>query len=500
MTTRCSHKGTIVGTCLVLLAATPSSAHVNSPHIYLEDSAGPYAVIAIIHMPSAIPGEAELQLRLRARSPEDVVAVLVREVPPEGEAQAPDWVAATPSTADPEFYASPIPLMSVGLWRVQVRVSGSRGEGMLDIPVPARNVNPGKMNAALIATLAGLMLVLLVTAWQIVAGLRRDAARSETTRPTAADTRAARRFGSGAVIVVVAWLSAVGFTWYQFDARHRAALETRVTSTLGAVNASAVAGRRLPMRMVVRDRDGNRIQNVVPDHGKMMHLIAVDLPNASHFFHLHPEMNAPGVFTFEFTAPVSGTYRFFGDILRSTGEGETIVNQFDVRNNPQTDSMRFADADDSYSSHDPLSMGSPTERESDVGEGLVMRWVEPDPTSLETGRFIQLVFDLTTKQGQPVEGIEPYMGMAGHAFVLRSDGDVFSHLHPRGSVPGWMSSGSSPPTSDDPMGSAHSSALTGGSATVSFPFGFPEAGAYRIWVQMKRRGQIYTGAFDVLVR
>ena len=36
-------------------------------------------------------------------------------------------------------------------------------------------------------------------------------------------------------------------------------------------------------------------------------------------------------------------------------------------------------------------------------------------------------------------------------------------------------------------------------AEVSFPYGFPKAGDYRLFIQLKRGGQVRTGVFDVRV-
>jgi hypothetical protein len=34
---------------------------------------------------------------------------------------------------------------------------------------------------------------------------------------------------------------------------------------------------------------------------------------------------------------------------------------------------------------------------------------------------------------------------------------------------------------------------------VSFPYGFPKAGQYRLFVQVKRAGRVETGVFDVRI-
>ena len=48
-----------------------------------------------------------------------------------------------------------------------------------------------------------------------------------------------------------------------------------------------------------------------------------------------------------------------------------------------------------------------------------------------------------------------------------------------------------------PRGTFLSSGHHGGE--VNFPYAFPKAGNYRIWLQIKRNGKILTGVFDANV-
>jgi hypothetical protein len=95
--------------------------------------------------------------------------------------------------------------------------------------------------------------------------------------------------------------------------------------------------------------------------------------------------------------------------------------------------------------------------------------------------------------------------MAGHAEFVRSDMTVFAHVHPAGSVSmaalELAQQGIAEPS--DPMLEGAMAGMSMTSAPlppeVSFPYGFPKPGDYRIFVQIKRAGQVQTAAFDAHV-
>ena len=123
-----------------------------------------------------------------------------------------------------------------------------------------------------------------------------------------------------------------------------------------------------------------------------------------------------------------------------------------------------------------------------------------------------LRFTLLDPGGKAPADMANYMGMLGHAAIVKSDGSVFAHIHPDGSVsmPAYMMANAAvspqPAAADTSMpgmdmsGDARAPGTLPLSNTAAFPFGFPSSGRYRIIVQMKHGATVETGAVDLLVQ
>jgi len=188
----------------------------------------------------------------------------------------------------------------------------------------------------------------------------------------------------------------------------------------------------------------------------------------------------------------AGRYKLFGDLVHKNGLPETVVAEVEL---PEIAGKPLA-GDDAAGSGPAVTQADFTRTVSALPDGGRMVWVR-DAATLQTKRLSWFRFRVEDAKGNPAQDLELYMGMPGHAAFVRTDYAVFAHVHPSGSVPMAaleMTQGAQP-------GGIH--AMHGMNAglppEVAFPYGFPQPGAYRIFVQIKRAGRVETGIFDVKV-
>ena len=134
---------------------------------------------------------------------------------------------------------------------------------------------------------------------------------------------------------------------------------------------------------------------------------------------------------------------------------------------------------------------------------------ERDDAPLVAGRDAPLTFRVTAPGGAPA-ALEPYMGMAGHLMLSRDDGSVFVHVHPAGTISWAAQQTFLLRTRTDTAWGVVGRRITAGqgvmtphapiTAALAFPYAFPKAGHYRLWVQVKRNGRILTGVFATEVQ
>jgi hypothetical protein len=221
-----------------------------------------------------------------------------------------------------------------------------------------------------------------------------------------------------------------------------------------------------------------------------MHLYMVSTSAMDRVWHLHPELTQGSTFTQQLPDVPAGRYALYADVVHENGIGETATTTLDL---PEIHGQPLQ-GDDAGASVPTLSEGDYNRNVTMLSDGYQLVWLRPN-TPLRVRQPHEFRFQLLDPQGRPADQMDLYMGMLGHAAFVGTDGSVFAHVHPIGSVP-MPALGLAQPDNPHAM---HQMMPSGIPAEVSFPYGFPKPGSYRIFVQMKRAGRIETGAFSVHV-
>jgi hypothetical protein len=499
--------------CLCLLGLlTPAFAHVGSPDVFFDGSAGPYRLMVTIRPPAMIPGIAAIEIRAASPAIRAIRAVPLYIV---GEGSkyppAPDTLHAAKD--DPQFFTGGLWIMGSGSWQVRLEAEGAAGSGTLAVPVPAFATRTLPMQKSLGWFLFAVMLFLAAALIAILGAGRREGFLPPGAAPGPAQLRRAAASMAVAAVALAAILY-FGNIWWDTSANDRARNMLYRPPTL---SAALEPEGRLVLRMVESQWHKNRpatvMTQLIPDHGHLMHLFLVRTPAMDRFYHLHPEKQDGQTFSQQLPALPAGHYQIFADIVRASGFPDTMTAAIDLPEVPGKapagdDSEASAPALGAARPGDVASSAQPSDaasaRPSDaapLADGGRMVWERPT-APLRARQALWFRFRVEDQAGKPAGDLEPYMGMAGHAEFISFDRSVFAHVHPEGSVAmaALSLAGLGPSDMGDMAGMHHTNAVAlAVPPEISFPYGLPKAGDYRLFVQVKRAGRVQTGTFDMHV-
>jgi hypothetical protein len=454
---------------LLLAAASPLLSHVGSPDVFYEGNAGPYRLLVTIRPPQVVPGVAEIEIRCATPGAETIHIAPLRLNAARQFSPVPDIAKRSPG--DPQFFTGSLWLMATGSWKVMVQVDGTLGKGELAVPVPALSTRVMGMQATLALVLIPLGLVLVFGLASIVAASVREAQLEPGAMPPPQLIRRSRVL----MAVTLAGLAGIlyfGNSWWTAEAGDYSRIVYKPLTFEPSLDRGV-------LRLKFHDPGwlNRRVDDLLPDHGHLMHLYVVSLPRMNQAWHLHPARgDDPDTFLQALPPMAAGEYALYGDIVHASGLAETVTGRVALP----------AIAGQPLTGDDAASGPSPS------GYGLV--WERSEP-KIHARRPYEFRFRLVDAAGRDATGVELYMGMLGHAAFLKDDGTVFAHVHPSGSVPA-ATMGLAMPENPHAMHMTMAPSLP---AVVSFPYGLPKPGNYRIFVQMKRNGEIVTGMFNATV-
>jgi hypothetical protein len=470
----------------ILLLPLAGTAHVNSPDVYFDGYAGPYHLLVTIRPPAVVPGVAQVQIRTVSSDVSEIKILPLRMIGV-GAKMAPLPDPAKRSKDDPQLFTGSLWIMVRGSWKVQIEVTGQKGVAQLDVPLPAVSTSSQGMQTGLGILLAFLGLALAAGFIGIIFAAARDAALKGGETPAPAQARRGR-IGLAVATAIVLAAFILGNKWWGSEASANNRLNYHLPNMQPSLTGSLLRlhldnpNEAEPTRFRTEQPDRIRLDDLIQDHGHLMHLFIVRMPDMKTFWHLHPDQTQPGDFAVNLPIMPEGQYKFYADIVHHTGFPETQVATMHL---PAVTGEALTG--DNSGSPDL----SPADKVAQLSGGYRMVW-QRDDRAFKANQPYWFRFRVEDRDGKPASDLEPYMGMAAHAVFLSTDGNVFAHVHPAGSVSMAavnLAEGGSAKAGMENMEHAAPS------AEVSFPYGFPKPGDYRIFVQVKRAGKIETGEF-----
>lgn len=200
------------------------------------------------------------------------------------------------------------------------------------------------------------------------------------------------------------------------------------------------------IKIFLKDKAGNPVDDLEVKHEKILHLIIVD-DQLQKYYHLHPERTGKGEFAIGNLLP-EGYYKAFIDIRPKSLAYEVEPVPFVVGSPPVNTDVR----------------GHALEADTDFTKSVDGEKVTMNVSSFKAGENVILTFDLDKTD------LTPYLGAMGHVVILDEYGKEFLHVHP----------------SND--------------TDTVFETTFKKPGIYKIWAEFQQNGKVRAFPFVIEVK
>ncbi|MFM9839518.1 MAG: hypothetical protein ACKVOQ_14710 [Cyclobacteriaceae bacterium] len=539
----------------LLVGLSPlANSHIGSPGVTFEGKAGNYGVLVLITPPEVIPGTAIINIYTKS---EGIASIWAKPIYwYAGSKGAPSADEMKPVPNEPGHYQGLVWLMDSGTSGINLEVKGVNGVGQILVPVMAISTSQKVMPVSLGWILFALCVLLVILMVTIISASVSDG----LVKPQEAITQKIVRkrwIGGGVSAVMLILILWGGKSWWDgWASDYKRFLYRPLVATSSIVQSR---GHHFLEFKIDTTKRANlnftrKLSLVVPDHGKLMHLFLVRAGSMDVFAHLHPQRKDSATYITPLPPLPNGKYLMFADITRFSGFSETIPDTIDIDNKipslvASADSS-LLNRDDTYFVTNPIARESMRQNitqgivicgkpgfKTSLPDGSTAVWEHTGNEPFIAGKLYELTFNILDENNKPAN-LQPYLGMMGHAVVMKDDGSVYIHLHPVGSYsmasqqtiqtrfdgatgPVNWSKLSKPTFFMDSINQViarldslseeeRNKQLMGNMpheidsnhpehSTVTFPYSFPSPGNYRIWIQMKRNGKILNSAFDTVV-
>jgi hypothetical protein len=543
---------------LFLSSSLSLFAHIGSSGVIVQKQVGKYQLLVSVQPPDVVPGTAQVTVFVEKGSPTSIQGRPVYFF--EGDEGAPEADPLT-RTADGQ-YKGAIWFMESGSTSIQLMLDGPDGKATVLVPVLATSTATREMPASTGIGLALMGLFLFGVLVTILGASNADG----VTLPGNVPSNMKRIIGSAiGGLLLIGILYGGRLWWNSWADEYRTYQLYKPVPLISTAKSDATGQVLLTMQPDTTGFSQNRNRRrdfnlIVPDHGKLLHTFLVSIPGLDAFAHLHPTRRDSLHFEARLPTLPGGRYLLYTDVVYRSGYAETLTDTVDIpavkrtaTNVPdpsQATQRTQHDPDDSYLVAEPMGVkkeaigqlhldndmvacGKPG-ASSRLPDGSTMLWTDKPAPILQAGELYTLKFAVADPTGKAAK-LDPYLGMAGHAAILRSDGTVYIHLHPvgtysmaselvledriadttrkaprpngarfRDSIDTYLAQLRAKPATEQyaalapqMAGMVHANGINN---MVTFPYAFPRAGHYRIWVQVKRNGQVQTGVFDTQVK